>query len=49
MFKQSEAGGGDKEVEKVKSKDWVMRRSYGRLIENFDGEHSWQKTRGTEI
>lgn len=44
-----EPGSNNTELERVKSKDWVMRRSYGRLLENFDGESSWQTTRGTEV
>jgi isopenicillin N synthase-like dioxygenase len=48
-FKDDGSGDECGDVEKVKSKDWVMRRSYGRLIENFDGEPSWQRTGGTEL
>jgi isopenicillin N synthase-like dioxygenase len=33
----------------VTSKEWVLRRSYGRLMECYEGQHTWGKTVGTEV
>lgn len=35
--------------EEVTSKEWVLRRSYGRLLDRYQGQQTWGKTLGTEV
>ena len=34
--------------EAVRTKDWILRRSYGRLLDKYQGEKTWAATAGTE-